>query len=86
MTRSFLVDKIFAFALIIGAASLITGLFMINNTITLLNTSQKTTATVLDYYTQGEVYYPIFNFQDPSGSTITVKSTDGSINREYRIG
>ncbi len=81
-----MVDKIFTLTAIIGAACLISGFFMIIDTITLLNTSQKTMATVVDYYIQGEVYYPIFNFLDSSGLKITAQCIDGSTNRMYYIG
>ncbi len=59
---------------------------MINDTFALLDRSQKTTAIVVDYYLQDEVYYPIFNFKDMSGSTVTAQGVDGGTNRMYRIG
>jgi len=82
-----LVDKIFVFATIIGAACIIMGLFMVNNTITLVNTSQKTTATVVSFNVRDSVYYPIFSFTDASGSTMTAQGIGGGeTNRTYRIG
>jgi hypothetical protein len=81
-----LVYKLFAFAAIVGAACLISGVYMINDTAALLSRSQKTTAAVVGYYLQDEVYYPIFDFKDLSGSTVTAQGVDGGTNRMYRIG
>jgi len=81
-----LVDKIFVFAAIIGTLALISGLYMANDTFALLNRSQKTTATIIGYHLQDEVYYPIFNFKDLSGSTVTAQGIDGSTNRMYSTG
>jgi len=81
-----LVDKIRAFAAIIGVAFLISGLYMTNGTMALLRGSQETTATFVNYNLQGKVYYPIFTFKDDSGSTVTAQSSDGSINKMYQIG
>jgi hypothetical protein len=59
---------------------------MINSTVVLLNTSQKTTGTVVDYYLEGEIYYPLFSFTDVSGSTVRVQGRDGGTSKTYRIG
>ena len=81
-----MVDKLFTFAAILGVASLLAGLYMINSTVVLLNTNQKTTGTVVDYSFESEIYYPLFSFTDVSGSTVKAQSMDGGTSRTYRIG
>jgi len=60
---------------------------MINDTLIWLGGSQETTATVVDYNSpQWHVYYPVFEFKDNSGSTITAQSIDGSVYPVFIIG
>ena len=79
-----MVDKILAFAAIFGAICLVSGVYMINDTTVLLGRSQETTATVVDYILH-EVYYPIFEFKDTAGLTVTAQSIDSSPSMEYNI-
>jgi hypothetical protein len=81
-----LVDKINIIAVIIGVLCLISGTYMINDTTALIKRSQQTTATVVGYKVQADVYYPIFNFRDQSGLVVTAQSAEGSTSRIYRIG
>jgi hypothetical protein len=81
-----LADKLSIVAAIIGVASLLMGLYMVNATVALVESSQSTTAAVVYYNQEGRILYPVLSFRDASGSTVTAQSIDGGTTRSYRVG
>ena len=81
-----MVDKLSIVAAIIGVVSLLIGLQMVNATLILVESSQRTTAVVVYYNQEGSILYPVLSFKDASGSTVTAQSIEGGTNRPYKNG
>ena len=77
-----MVDKIRALGVIVGVAYLLAGVAMISDTVALIDRGVETTALLVKYYYDGILYYPVLEFKDEAGSTVTAQSTD-SVKRTY---
>jgi hypothetical protein len=79
-------DRILVFAAVFGVIILVSGVHLANDTLTLLRISHVTTGRVVDYQQEGRAFFPIVEFIDESGSTVTAQSSDGMYAQAYGYG
>jgi hypothetical protein len=79
--------KIFVVVLIIGIAATLAGLYLIFDTVGLLNRSLKATATVTELkYNSDGLAYPVLQFSNNHGSIVTTRLNEAQKPPAYAIG
>ena len=71
-----MVDKLHVLGVIVGFAYLLFGVVMLNDTAALIDRGVETIAILDDYIYETPFRYPVVEFKDGSGSTVTARSID----------
>ena len=72
---------------LVGTVFFSFGVYLLYDTVGFVSRSRETMATVINFDVSKEGnYFPIFQFKDDGGSTVTARSTSGSKPPAYSIG
>jgi hypothetical protein len=79
--------KIFLIVLTIGILATLAGIYLIYDTVGLLNRSLKTTATVTELkYNSDGLAYPVLQFSNSQGSIVTTRLNEAQKPPAYAVG